>query len=193
MNMNDLLEMPEISYRYKLIDIRNIECERFLYSGVPKEIILAILCNMGGRDVRLLVRELLAELMKVATGLDLSRYVRQLEMLSRLRDIQRIVLEEVKKMPITAYDLPLETDLRFIQGRQEGRQEGRVEGEQKGRVEGRVEGLHDAIEVLLMSKFGEAGLSLMPKIRGYGDQSRLRAITEVLAKAEDIREVEGLL
>ncbi|MBF0537576.1 MAG: hypothetical protein HQL03_04885 [Nitrospirae bacterium] len=88
-------------------------------------------------------------------------------------------------MPITAYDLPLETDLRYIEGMEKGLENGRQEGQ--------VEGLHDAIEVLLMSKFGERGLSLMPKVRGYVDKSRLRAITEALIRAEDIREVEGLL
>ncbi|MBF0539319.1 MAG: hypothetical protein HQL03_13810, partial [Nitrospirae bacterium] len=51
----------------------------------------------------------------------------------------------------------------------------------------------EVVKVLLMSKFGEAGLSLMPKIRGYVDQSRLRAITEALLKAKDIREIEGAL
>ncbi|MBV6340549.1 hypothetical protein [Candidatus Magnetobacterium casense] len=184
MNMKTRLKLPEIRYKYKLIDMRNISCEKFLYSGVPGKIILAILCNMGGRDERELVRQILEELMKVTKGLDLSSNVRKLEMLSRLRDMQKIVIEEVGKMSI-AYDLPIEKDLRFIQGKQAGKQEGLESG--------RVEGMQDTIELLLRMRFGEEGLSFMPKIRGYGDTSRLRSITEALIKAQDIREVEGLL
>ncbi|MBF0318074.1 MAG: hypothetical protein HQL04_07845 [Nitrospirae bacterium] len=49
MNMKKRLKLPEMRYRYKLIDIRNVACEQFLYSDVPGKIILAILCNNGGR------------------------------------------------------------------------------------------------------------------------------------------------
>ncbi|KJU86249.1 hypothetical protein MBAV_001556 [Candidatus Magnetobacterium bavaricum] len=192
MNMETLLELPEIRYEYKLIDMRNIACEQFLYSGVPGKVIFAILCNTGGRDEKVFVRRILEELTKVSKGLDLSRNVRQLEMLSRLRDMQKTVIEEVGKMSIV-HDLPIETDLRFIQGKQEGLENGRQEGRQEGRIEGRVEGMQDTIELLLSSRFGEEGLSFMPKIRGYGDTSRLRAITEALIKAQDITEIEGLI
>ncbi|WP_218251662.1 hypothetical protein [Candidatus Magnetobacterium casense] len=208
MNMKTRLNLPEMRYKYKLIDMRNVKCEQFLYSGVPGKIIIAILCNMGGRDERELVRQILGELMKVAKGLELSRNIRTLEMLSRLRDMQKIVIEEVGKMSI-AYDLPIEKDLRFIQGKQEGIQEGIEKGIQKGIEKGiqkgiekgiqeglesgRVEGMQDTIELLLRARFGEEGLSFMPKIRGYGDTSRLRSITEALIKAQDIREIEVLL
>ncbi|WP_040335872.1 hypothetical protein [Candidatus Magnetobacterium casense] len=188
MNMKTRLKLPEMRYKYRLIDMRNIKCEQFLYSGVPGKIILAILCNMGGRDERELVRQILGELMKVAKGLELSRNIRTLEMLSRLRDMQKIVIEEAGKMSL-AYDLPIEKDLRFIQGKQEGKQEGIQEGLESGRVEG----MQDTIELLLRARFGEEGLSFMPKIRGYGDTSRLRSITEALIRAQDIREIEGLL
>ncbi|MBF0344779.1 MAG: hypothetical protein HQL06_11175 [Nitrospirae bacterium] len=186
LTMRSLLDMPEIRYKYELIDIRAVACERFLYASVPEEIILSVLCNIGERDERLFVKELLAELMKVAKGLDLSRYLRQLEVLSKLRDMQRIVIEEVEQMTIV-YDL--ETDIRFMQVVQKGMQKG-WEG---GRQEGRVEGMQNMLEALLRAKFGEKGLSLMQKIRGCEDESRLYAITEALTKAEDITEVEGLL
>ncbi|KJU82319.1 hypothetical protein MBAV_005488, partial [Candidatus Magnetobacterium bavaricum] len=143
-------------------------------------------------DEKVFVRQVLEELTKVTKGLDLSKNVRQLEMLSRLRNMQKTVIEEVGKMSIV-HDLPIETDLRFIQGKQEGLENGRIEGRQEGRQEGRVEGMQDTIELLLSSRFGEEGLSFMPKIRGYGDTSRLRTITEALIKAQDIREIDGLI
>ncbi|MBV6342496.1 hypothetical protein [Candidatus Magnetobacterium casense] len=112
--------------------------------------------------------------------------------------MQKIIIEEVDKMPIV-YDL--ETDIRFMQGVQKGIENGLIEGRVKGRVEGRVEGLSEgqvrgmqnSIEILLRVKFGAEGLSLMDKIRNYKDESRLSAINESLIMANDIREIEGLL
>ncbi|MBF0609054.1 MAG: hypothetical protein HQL61_16065 [Magnetococcales bacterium] len=100
--------------------------------------------------------------------------------------MQQIIIEEVDKMPIV-YDL--ETDIRFMQGVQKGIENGRVEG----LSEGQVRGMQNSIEILLRRKFGERGLSLMPKIRMYKDESRLSAITDALITADDIREIEGLL
>ncbi|KJU86354.1 hypothetical protein MBAV_001452 [Candidatus Magnetobacterium bavaricum] len=145
MSMETLLDLPEIRYEYQLIDMRNIACEQFLYSGVPGKIAFTILCNNGGRDAKVFARQILEELIKTTGGLDLSRSVRQLEMLSRLRDMQKIVIEEVGKMSI-AYDLPIEKDLRFIQGKQEGIQEGIEKGIQEGIEKGIEKGIQKGLE-----------------------------------------------
>ncbi|MBF0343881.1 MAG: hypothetical protein HQL06_06580 [Nitrospirae bacterium] len=191
MTMKSMLDMPDIQYRYELIDMRDVACEQFLYSGVPEEIILSILCNKGERDERTFAREILFEYMKSVTeGLELSKGIRQLEVFSKLRDMQKIVIEEVEQMPIM-YDL--ETDIRFMQGVQKGREEGVLKGIEEGVYKGRVEGMHKTIEVLLRAKFGANGLSLMPKINRHEDESRLNAITEALINAEDIKALEKLL
>ncbi|MES0336880.1 MAG: Rpn family recombination-promoting nuclease/putative transposase [Candidatus Magnetobacterium sp. LHC-1] len=172
MRMKNALKTPDVSYRYEL-------CEPFLYSGVPKEIVLSTLCNMGRRDKRSFARELLTELTKsVSGGLDLSKYIRHIEIFSRQKDMQKIVIEEVEKMPIV-YDL--ETDIRFMQGKE------------SGRVEGRVEGMQKMIETLLRTRFGEQSLSLMDKVRRCEDESRLYAIAEALMKADDIGLIESVL
>ncbi|MBF0608835.1 MAG: Rpn family recombination-promoting nuclease/putative transposase [Candidatus Magnetobacterium sp. LHC-1] len=179
MRMKNTLKTPDVSYRYELIDIGKVACEPFLYSGVPKEIVLATLCNMGRRDKRSFARELLTELTKsVSGGLDLSKYIRHIEIFSRQKDMQKIVIEEVEKMPIV-YDL--ETDIRFMQGKE------------SGRVEGRVEGMQKMIETLLRTRFGEQSLSLMDKVRRCEDESRLYAIAEALMKADDIGLIENVL
>ncbi|MBF0539765.1 MAG: hypothetical protein HQL03_16110 [Nitrospirae bacterium] len=191
MKMDNVLDMPDIHYRYELINMSDIPCEQFLYSGVPKEIVLSILCNSGNRDERSFEREILAELIKhTIGGLDLSKYIRQLYVFSKLKDMQKTLLEEVEQMPIV-YDL--ETDIWFMKGVQKGIEKGLVEGRQEGRQEGRVEAMHNTVEILLRRKFGEKALSLMPKIRMCEDESRLYAITDALITAEDIRDIEGLI
>ncbi len=93
-------------------------------------------------------------------------------------------------MPIV-YDL--ETDIRFMQGVQKGIENGRVEGRVEGLSEGQVRGMQNSIEILLRRKFGERGLSLMPKIKTYKDETKLYAITDALITANDIMEIEELL
>ncbi|MES0335669.1 MAG: hypothetical protein SFH39_04835 [Candidatus Magnetobacterium sp. LHC-1] len=191
MAMDNALDMPGVHYEYKLIDIRTIPCERFLYSGVPQEIAMSILCDRGERDERSFAREILRELVaSVIGGLDLSMYIKETEVFSKLRDMQEIIIEEVDKMPIV-YDL--ETDIRFMQGVQKGIENGRVEGRVEGLSEGHVRGMQNSIEILLRRKFGERGLSLMPKIKTYEDEARLYAITDAPITANDIMEIEGLL
>ncbi|MBF0607537.1 MAG: hypothetical protein HQL61_08325, partial [Magnetococcales bacterium] len=147
MAMNNALDMPGVHYEYELIDIRTIPCERFLYSGVPQEIAISILCDRGACNERSFAREILKELVaSVIGGLDLSMYIKETEVFSKLRDMQKIIIEEVDKMPIV-YDL--ETDIRFMQGRENGRVEGLSEGQ--------VRGMQNSIEILLRRKFGERG------------------------------------
>ncbi|MBF0338759.1 MAG: Rpn family recombination-promoting nuclease/putative transposase [Nitrospirae bacterium] len=195
MRMKNKLKAPDVSYRYELIDMKKIACESFLYSGVPQEIVVSMLCNMGKRNKRFFAREILTELIKsVPGGLNLSKYIRQIEIFSRQKDMQKIVIEETEKMPIV-YDL--ETDIRFIQGKEngrtEGRAEGRTEGRLEGRTEGRLEGMQNMIETLLKTRFGEKSLSLMGKIRSCEDESRLYAIAEALMKTDDISLIESVL
>ncbi|WP_040335032.1 hypothetical protein [Candidatus Magnetobacterium casense] len=101
------------------------------------------MCDRGARNERSFAREILKELVaSVIGGLDLSMYIKETEVFSKLRDMQQIIIEEVDKMPIV-YDL--ETDIRFMQGVQKGIENGRVEG----LSEGQVRGMQNSIEILL--------------------------------------------
>ncbi|MBF0607307.1 MAG: hypothetical protein SFH39_05935 [Candidatus Magnetobacterium sp. LHC-1] len=183
MKMESELNLPDICYRYNLIDIRNTPCERFLYSGVPPEIVFSVLCDKGNRDDRSFARDILTELIKSTTGeLNLSMYMKELEVFSKLRDLQEIMIEEEKNMSIV-YDF--KTDIRFMQGRAEGHEEGQIKGQ--------IKGMQSSIEILLKIKFGTKGLSLLDKVRQCEDESRLSAITEALIRADDFSAIEGLI
>lgn len=49
--------VPEIrdGYKYKIIDFHDIDCETFINSGKPEEIVISILCNLRGNDVRMML------------------------------------------------------------------------------------------------------------------------------------------
>ncbi|MCI4625813.1 MAG: hypothetical protein L3V56_07605, partial [Candidatus Magnetoovum sp. WYHC-5] len=65
----------------------------------PVEVIISILCDYKGRDVRMFIREILERIRELVKEETLqSKYIKQLEILSNLRDLQDYVGEEVDKM-----------------------------------------------------------------------------------------------
>ncbi len=67
----------------------------------------------------------------------------------------------------------------------------RIRGE--GREEGRQEGLRDAIRVALESKFGDEGLTLLPRLNEVSSEERLQAIIAAVYTAETLSELESML
>lgn len=125
LTMKDRIKLPNMNYRYKLINMKEIPCKRFLKSENPEEIILTILCDFRDRDVRLIIREILSRLKeRVKEDVRLLKYIRQLEIISQLRDLQEIIIKEVGKMAIV-YDI--EKDIRFKQGIEKGIEKGKKE------------------------------------------------------------------
>jgi predicted transposase YdaD len=65
-------------------------------------------------------------------------------------------------------------------------------GREEGLAEGLAKGLAKGIEVALESKFGEAGLRLMPEIRAIEDEAKLESVLRAVhtaASPEDLRRV----
>ncbi len=75
-----------------------------------------------------------------------GKYIRQIEVMSQLRSIQKEVSKEVEDMALI---FDIEKDIRFkqglekgvVQGREEGKLQGREEGKLQGREEGKLQGL----------------------------------------------------
>ncbi len=81
-----------------------------------KGIVQFIFCWKG------FVLETIVKRLKLLTTdeLSLRRYLKQLEVLSKLRNLQKITIKTIDNMAIT-YDL--KTDLRYLQGSKEGAEE----------------------------------------------------------------------
>ncbi len=72
------------------------------------------------------------------------------------------------------------------EGRQEGLQEGLQKGLQKGLQEGVRKGLLKALELGLLLKFGDRGMSLYPKLGQIRDVRVLEAIVEQLKTSDSL-------
>ena len=112
-----------LDYHFSLVDIRELNY-RDLLSGAtqPEEAVLAILSNFKKSEVDTVIPEILRKLQQL-TGTSaasderkLRRYVRQIEILANLRDLQPQIIKHTKTMALT-YDI--KKDVRYQQGREE--------------------------------------------------------------------------
>ncbi|MBF0539520.1 MAG: hypothetical protein HQL03_14840 [Nitrospirae bacterium] len=191
LKMADSIVEPGVKYRYNLIDMRDIDCEKFLYSENPQEMIISVLCNLEAKGAKVYLRELLQRIKDfVREELLRGRYIQQIEMMSLLRDLQDYVYKEVKDMALI-YDI--EKDLRFRQGVEKGLAQGLEMGEKMGQKMGLEEGLLEGIELALDIKFGSDGLALMEKIREIDNIAALKKVKEHIRKASGIDELVDLI
>jgi len=108
------IQHTNLQFRYELINIMDIDYELFIHSNKPEDVVVAILCDFKKKSPEYIIDTILDRLQKLNNDeLDLSKYVTQLEVLSKLRNLQDLFINKAAKMPIT-YDL--ETDIRFLQG-----------------------------------------------------------------------------
>ncbi|KWT86079.1 hypothetical protein [Candidatus Magnetominusculus xianensis] len=187
LTMRDSLSTKTTTHKYSLIDMRDVDCKKFLYSDTPEEVILSILCNYQKKGVKIFIREILDRLRELVPEETLrGKYIRQVEVLSQLRDLQGKVCEEAEAMALV-YDL--ERDVRFRQGRQRGM----LEGEKKGLLEGERKGLLEGIELGLELKFGSAGVSLMSMVRVIDTIDKLDDFKNHIRKAASVDELKEFL
>ena len=121
LNMKDSIKTENLSFSYKLIDIREISCEELFKSKSLTDKILAVLCDV--REPEKYFRELLTELYKLPER-ERRDYLKKLLNLLTIRS--KLVEEfklEVKKMPITFDRETMEKHPFFKDGKQEGKKE----------------------------------------------------------------------
>ena len=119
-----------LDYRFTLVDIRELNY-RDLLSGAtqPEEAVLAILSNFKKSEVDTVIPEILRKLQQLtAEERKLKRYVRQIEILANLRDLQPQIIKHTQTMALT-YDI--KKDVRYQQGKEEGKEEGRLVGKEE--------------------------------------------------------------
>ncbi len=123
MRMQAELTGTDFSFRYKLVDIRELDGERLLESDQVGDNVIAILARL--QDSRAAVRRV-AEKIPLLPADERELPLRQLRTLAGLRHLEDVVVQEVRHMPITE-------DIRnhkvFQLERAEALQEGRQEGE----------------------------------------------------------------
>ena len=135
---------PDLSFRYRVVDIRELDGERLLESDAVGDNVIAILARL--RDHRDAVRRIVERIAGLAAA-ERHAAMTQLLILAGLRHLEETVEWEARKMPIFIDILENKVLGReYKRGLQEGRQEGLQEGRQEGRQEGELKVLRRQIE-----------------------------------------------
>ena len=126
-SMRTTLTIEEQITGFTLKNISDFPADTALNSDIPEEIILAILMDYKKADAEAVIKKITLKLQK-ATKDDtrLKSTLQHLLMLSRLRNLETVTTEKIKKMPIT-YDIT--KDGLYLEGLEKGEQKGLKEGE----------------------------------------------------------------
>ena len=124
LGMDNELRGPDMSFRYRIIDIRDLDGDRLLESEESGDNVIAILARL--RDHRGAVRKIVARLADLPAG-ERETALQQLLLLAGLRRLEETVEREIRNMPI--YIDILENKVLgppFKRGLEQGQREGEV-------------------------------------------------------------------
>jgi predicted transposase/invertase (TIGR01784 family) len=109
-NIKFEIKETKIEYKYKLIDIKEINCESLIDSNNSNLVILGILCDFKNKNKNEVVRKILKKIKKLCDNdnNELNNKILKLEVFSRLRNLTEIVKkeEEMLEDTIKMQDLP---------------------------------------------------------------------------------------
>ncbi len=132
----------EVYRGFDMIDIHAFDHQKLLQSQVPDVIILAILADYPPEKAESILRLIIRQLKTFCQNKsELSKYIKQLVVLSRLRKIENLTIKIVEDMPIT-YDI--HTDSLYIKGTEDGAVKGIEKGIKKGIEKEKIDVIHNA-------------------------------------------------
>jgi predicted transposase YdaD len=144
LRMASELRGPDVSFRYRAIDIRELDGDRLIESDEVGDNVIAILARL--RDHRVAVRKIVGRIASLAAA-EREAALSRLLILAGLRRLEETVAREIQKMPVFI-DI-LENKVLgppFRRGLEEGRQAGLQEGLQEGELKGELRILRRQIE-----------------------------------------------
>jgi predicted transposase YdaD len=123
--MQTSLALEEIFTGFQLTSLRDYSYQSLLNSQIPEEIILAILSNFKEQKPAEVIRLILRRLYEIGTEeIVLRKYIRQLSVLARLRNLTKETHKQVQDMGLT-YDIT--KDYLYQEGLEKGLEKGKKE------------------------------------------------------------------
>ena len=125
--MKNCYKNKNISYKYNVIDMKKIDCNRFLNLNTPEAVVLAILCDFKDKNKQEVVNEIIKRLYKLSkTKNEFLKHIEILSIFSTNRDLK----EEVKR----GVEMIAKIEKRKIPFYEDGFKEGEKRGLIKGKV-----------------------------------------------------------
>jgi len=133
--------------KYTVHYFGNFPYTDFLFSPAPEVVVFTILCNFLGQDPEKVITQIIKRLSSLCSQeLAFGKYLKQLEILAKKRNLQEQVIEIQRTMPFT-YNL--QEDIRFKQGQQSGIKLGKAQGIKLGEERGAEKEKHIRIKRML--------------------------------------------
>jgi hypothetical protein len=106
--MKSEIVRDKISYKYGIIDMKNIACEDLLYHDHPSAVALSILCDFKDKDKQMVVNTILRRLKELTNGDELSykNYLKKVNILSTNRDLEAEVEKGAKMLTVNIEKTP---------------------------------------------------------------------------------------
>jgi hypothetical protein len=170
LRMKDCIEGPDVSVRFHLVDVRDLDGERLLASASIGDNVLAVLTRFGERPT--VVRRILQRIASVPPG-ERGDALAELLIVAQLRRVAVHIKTEVEKMPIHLDIMDHEVLGPVLR---------------KGLRQGRVEGQVEILLTLIEKRFGRIPPSVSQRIGALKPAQLKRAGLRLL----DAERVEDL-
>ena len=142
--MQTRLSPEEVFQGFGLKSLREYAHHSLLSSPIPEEIILAILSDFGDRKPAEVLRGILSKLRAISPEeITLRKYIRQLSVLARLRNLTQETQKQIQDMGLT-YNVT--EDFLYQQGIEKGIEQGIEQGIERGIEQGIEQGIERGIE-----------------------------------------------
>jgi len=100
--MRTKLESSEVFESFTLVSVRNFSPQKWLDEEEPSRVIMAILGDYQKENAALVLVDIFDKLVKVCkTDVELKKYLEQLLIISRMRNLEELTVKLLKEMPIT--------------------------------------------------------------------------------------------
>ena len=116
---NEILR-DKISYKYDIIDVRDIACEDLLYHSNPSAVALSILCDFKDKDKQVVVNTILRRIKELTKDdeREYRNYLKKINILSTNRDLEQEVEQGAKMLTVDIEKTPF-----YRMGVENGRKE----------------------------------------------------------------------
>ena len=124
--MKTSINFLNLSYAFQIHNLSEISYKTFIESEQPEEVILSILTNKEDLAAEEIIHLILKRLVQLkGDSLSTRKFIKQLEIISKLRNLQELTTKTIDNMSIS-YDIT--TDVRFKQGLAKGVEQGLEQG-----------------------------------------------------------------
>ncbi|MCS7213704.1 MAG: hypothetical protein NZ927_05740 [Candidatus Calescibacterium sp.] len=189
LRMKNKIEMKNedtsIFYEYRIIDLKNVEADKFLESDAPDVYLLGVLGKT--QNISEIIKKIITRLRESFEKREISNhnlleYINRLGVFAELRDIREDLRREVEKALI---DIDITKTWLYQEGKQEGLEEGIQQGIKKG--------LREALLLDIRIKFGKISKSIKKEIMRIDDVNKLRLLKKEVIKSKTLKEFEKKL